>query len=204
MTVAPATTGVDVFEPAPGARTDLEPRAAAGPRFAGPEIRSDDRLGLTRKRAAENAGLSVRQAKTAIRVAKVPEPEFERLVEADRPPTITALSQYGRPRAPPVRRVYAPFIDFRRALYVFWQHINSEAFIALDDMAEKIKLRDDLETTAVIITDRIIPKLGVAEDATIEKTPLKSDLSRQEIDAMLDETIDAFFGEDGDRSRSHH
>jgi hypothetical protein len=48
--------------PAPGARTDLEPSAAAGTRFE----------------AAREAGLSRRQTVTAIRVNNVPRPQFGR------------------------------------------------------------------------------------------------------------------------------
>jgi hypothetical protein len=49
--------------------------------------------------AAEEAGLSRRQAVTAIRVANVPADEFERQVESDSPPTVTALRRRAR-RAP--------------------------------------------------------------------------------------------------------
>jgi hypothetical protein len=50
---------------------------------------------VTRKAAAEQAGLSERQQKTALRVASVPKEEFERLVESDNPPTITQLAALG-------------------------------------------------------------------------------------------------------------
>lgn len=49
----------------------------------------------SRKNAAEAAGLSRRQAVTAIRVASIPASEFERQVESDKPPTITALAAQG-------------------------------------------------------------------------------------------------------------
>jgi hypothetical protein len=70
------------IEAAPGTRTDLEPEADADPR-------------LTRKDAAEEAGLSERQAKTAIRVASIPAEDFERQIESDNPPTITELARQG-------------------------------------------------------------------------------------------------------------
>lgn len=47
------------IEPAPGARTDIEPRDGTV-------------QGLTRTEAARDAGLSERQQKTALRVATVP------------------------------------------------------------------------------------------------------------------------------------
>ncbi|MDH6275593.1 hypothetical protein M2311_005693 [Rhizobium leguminosarum] len=60
------------FEPAHGANQNI---AATG----GPKV-------VTRKDAAEAAGMSERQAKTAVRVANVPAEEFERQVESDAPP----------------------------------------------------------------------------------------------------------------------
>jgi hypothetical protein len=68
----------------PGARTDLEPDAAAG----------------TRSQAARDAGLSPRQAATAQRVANVPDRQFEEMVESDNPPTVTQLADIGKKRAP--------------------------------------------------------------------------------------------------------
>ena len=49
----------------------------------------------TRKAAAEDAGLSARQAKTMIRVSNVPNEIFEEQIESDTPPTITSLAQQG-------------------------------------------------------------------------------------------------------------
>lgn len=48
-----------------------------------------------RKSAAEAAGLSERQRKTALRVANVPSSDFEAAVESDNPPTITRLAEQG-------------------------------------------------------------------------------------------------------------
>jgi len=66
------------IEPAQGVRTDLEHRVGTPPM-------------LTRKQAAEDAGLSNDQMKQAIRVANVPSADFERQVESDKPPTVTKL-----------------------------------------------------------------------------------------------------------------
>jgi hypothetical protein len=49
----------------------------------------------SRKAAANGAGLSPHQLKQAIRVANVSEAEFERQVESDKPPTVTALAAQG-------------------------------------------------------------------------------------------------------------
>jgi hypothetical protein len=72
-----------------GRRTDLELRDGGGPK-------------LTRGEFAAAASLSERQTKTALRIAAVPQAEFEATVESARPPTITALAglgmRYDRPR----------------------------------------------------------------------------------------------------------
>jgi hypothetical protein len=49
----------------------------------------------TRTRAAEDAGLSEHQRKTALRIANIPRDEFEAAVESVAPPTITALAERG-------------------------------------------------------------------------------------------------------------
>jgi hypothetical protein len=55
---------------------------------------------VTRENAAEDAGLSERQRKTALRVANVPEAEFEQAIESDNPPTVTDLAEQGTGRKP--------------------------------------------------------------------------------------------------------
>ena len=68
----------------------------------GGDRRSNQRDGavplVTRTSAADGAGLSERQRKTALRVADVPEDEFEEEVERERPPTVTALAARGTRR----------------------------------------------------------------------------------------------------------
>lgn len=50
---------------------------------------------LTRKDAAQSAGRSERQMKTANRVASIPADQFTGLVESDNPPTVTKLAEMG-------------------------------------------------------------------------------------------------------------
>lgn len=52
----------------------------------------------TQRQAAESAGLSKDQEKQAVRVANVPEEEFEAVIESPSPPSVTALSEMGRKR----------------------------------------------------------------------------------------------------------
>lgn len=49
----------------------------------------------TRKQAAEDAGMSPDQAKQSIRIANVPDHDFEKQVESAEPPTTTKLAEQG-------------------------------------------------------------------------------------------------------------
>lgn len=51
---------------------------------------------ISRREAAEQAGLSRDQQVTAVRIANVPAEEFEAAIESDKPPTVTALAEAGR------------------------------------------------------------------------------------------------------------
>jgi len=55
---------------------------------------------VTRQKAAQQAGLSERQKVTALRLASVPPPTFDALVESDSPPTVTQLAELGREPRP--------------------------------------------------------------------------------------------------------
>lgn len=53
----------------------------------------------SQREAAEQAGMSKRQQVTAVRVANVPEPQFEEQIESPEPPTISQLAMQGiKPR----------------------------------------------------------------------------------------------------------
>lgn len=55
---------------------------------------------LTRTEAATQAGLSERQKKTALRVATVPQADFDTAVESENPPTVTKLAELGKTEKP--------------------------------------------------------------------------------------------------------
>jgi hypothetical protein len=50
----------------------------------------------TRQSVAEAAGLSSHQQKQALRIAELPKREFEKAIEAEKPPTLTALAKQGK------------------------------------------------------------------------------------------------------------
>ena len=70
------------------------PRADESTRFG----QEGDHPPVTRSQAASEAGLSEHQRKTALRVAAIPEVEFNRQVDSARPPTVTHLAEQGRSR----------------------------------------------------------------------------------------------------------
>lgn len=77
---------------AQGARTDVQPRDGGDTKSARP----------TKTQTAREAGLSERQQITATRVARIPEPDFERAVESPNPPTVTKLAEQGRVSTKPL------------------------------------------------------------------------------------------------------
>lgn len=56
---------------------------------------------VSQRQAAAEAGLSRDQQVTAVRVANIPAEAFERAVESEKPPTVTALADMGRQRREP-------------------------------------------------------------------------------------------------------
>jgi hypothetical protein len=140
----------------------IEP-AKPGPK---PEIGMGDHTQLGRQAAGEQAGLSKHQQVQAIRVANVPDQDFERQVESQNPPTVTALADQGKKAAP------RPVIDlqgrdpneFNRSLH----------FVAeFEDYARAVE-RFDL--------DRILPGL-----CKIEAVRVRNAIGK--IDAIHDRII---------------
>ena len=72
-----------------------------------PAKNSNGTVTISRQQAAEDAGLSTRQKRTALRVANVPRSEFEAAVESSDPPTVTQLAEQGKRPAP------KPLIDLK-------------------------------------------------------------------------------------------
>lgn len=56
---------------------------------------------ISQRDAASSAGISERQRVTAVRVANVPEREFNSVVDSDAPPTVTKLAEMGRQQRQP-------------------------------------------------------------------------------------------------------
>ncbi len=76
--------------PAPAGRHSEKQKSGAAP------------TPISRRSAGDDAGLSERQRKTALRVAAIPAQEFEEAIEQSPPPTVTELAERGKKPSPKV------------------------------------------------------------------------------------------------------
>jgi len=116
-----------------------------------------------RKQAAIDAGMSEHQRKTSLRVANVPDDDFERQVESENPPTITDLANQGKQKQPP-RQQFAAATHSVGALRRFVQEsqkYNPETVAAglmpseVKDAAALVKKADAwLDTFIVTLENR--------------------------------------------------
>lgn len=125
---------------------------------------------LSRKQAAEDAGMSPRQAKDAIRVANVPAEKFEEQVESESPPTKTALAEQGKKPAngvPQYEKMGMTRTQFQAGMYFRGDassYLEATRKYSVEDVAEgtppkeRTQLRKDLEEIAKY-TGRLITKL---------------------------------------------
>lgn len=94
-----------------------------------------DRVPSSRKAMAQAAGLSADQAKQMLRVAQVPDPQFEDMVERDKPATVKELASAGTKKAE--RVVPAPYrnewIDWTMAV----RHLATLPACGLGVLAER-------------------------------------------------------------------
>jgi hypothetical protein len=105
-------------------------------------------VGETRTKAAEAAGLSEHQRKTALRVANVPEPQFTRQAESASTPTVTRLAEQGRAiRATSAGRAPARALGAFKACEALRQFAQ---FCEHNDPSELARLVDaeDVETVS--------------------------------------------------------
>ena len=89
---------IKLIPPAAGGRPSRETGAVDGTSF---NAHKPGTSSSPRKRAARSAGLSRRQAVTAVRVSNVPAEAFERQINSTDPPTVSALAEQGKTRLDP-------------------------------------------------------------------------------------------------------
>lgn len=141
------------IEPQPGKRTDIGPSGGTP----------------TRLDVAKGAGMSRDQMHTALRVANVPQSDFDRQVEGDKPPPVSVLAEQGKRPAP------RPIIDlngrdpneFNRAMHYVggWEDaakdlaaLNHEGALAILNAKEVSRLRAAIAKIDAI-TDRIVTRI---------------------------------------------
>ena len=159
-----------------------------GPKKGGrPKTGADtDTHSSVRKKAADAAGLSPRQAVTAVRVANVPAQEFERQVESEAPPTVTELARQGT-RSVPVEDVLAGRDpdDFKMATRLAGHLTRMTKPIEEFDLAQakrvmnKVEIRRALAlaTTAMKWATRVIETLESANPAKVSEVMAKCNVS---------------------------
>lgn len=132
---------------------------------ANQNIKAGDHLNVfTRTDAAREAGMSPHQQKQAVRIAAIPEHDFERQVESQKPPTLSQLAAQGIKPRPVLDLKGRDPRDFNRALH----------FIAVfEDYAKEIA-KLDVES-------------GIAALIEPERAKLRAAINR--IDAMHDRII---------------
>lgn len=89
---------IKLIPPAAGGRPSLETLHGAGNGF---QARKQGIPLSPRERARRSVGLSKRQAATAVQISKVAAEDFERQIDSDAPPTVTALAEQGKTKREP-------------------------------------------------------------------------------------------------------
>jgi hypothetical protein len=157
---------------------EIEPKKGGRPKTGA----DTDTNSSVRKKAANAAGLSRRQAVTAVRVANVPAQEFERQVESDAPPTVTELARQGT-KSVPLEDVLAGRDpdDFKMAMRLLEHLTRMTEPIEEFDVAQakrgmnKVELRRalTLATTATKWAGLVIETLKSANSAKVSKVTTK-------------------------------
>jgi len=115
--------------------------------------------------AAKRAGISVHQQRTAVRVANVPRDDFERQVESESPPTVTALAKQGTKRQAVDLKGRNPD-DFNKALHfkgMFQDYSRELAKWSLPDILPRLI---DSEREAI---RQLITQLDAVHDAIMTR-----------------------------------
>lgn len=121
---------------------------------------------VTRTQAATEAGLSEHRRKQALRVANVPEADFNAAVESDDPPTVTKLAEEGKKRRvldfgdtdPKHFAAATKAIGHLRTLALFAEESDMEAIVAGIQGNEREKVRQYI-TTIDAWLDQIITRV---------------------------------------------
>lgn len=153
---------LQTIEKSGGGRPSQETRAASGP-------------SSTRTSAAKDAGMSGRRKKTALRVAAVPEEEFDAAVDSDTPPTISDLAEQGtKKRKTPAEiigdrdprdfQAAAQALGALRRFVEMTQQLDPAAVVRGSDTSERAEMADLVQRIPTWITN-LTHQIGEAEHA---------------------------------------
>ena len=132
---------------------------------------------VSRAQAARDAGMSRDQKRTALRVASIPDDEFEEAVESDNPPTVTELAKRGTKSKPThglnleqMRELYSRLDpnDIKLAIRAYGALERLAKFAAAADPAACARgefevRRKEMRDNAVVVrewTERLIEECG--------------------------------------------
>jgi hypothetical protein len=110
----------------------------------------------SRTDTARDARMSVRQRVSAIRVSNVPFDQFERLVEQDRPPTVTYLADLGKQRRDQPARAYVHIVAREDARPTDHRVLTGADFARIADEQSPEMLRQALSWIAAHCRSRDI------------------------------------------------
>lgn len=121
----------------------------------------------SRKQAADDAGMSERQRKTALNLANIPQEDFDEQVEGDNPPTVTKLAQQGKKSNPVIDLKGRDPGEFNRAMHFVgafeaYQRdiakLDPEAALPILNDSERERIRKAI-TAIDAFHDRIITRI---------------------------------------------
>jgi hypothetical protein len=126
---------------------------------------ADAHTPLTRTEVATEAGMSKHQQVQAVRVANVPEIEFERLVESEAPPTATKLAALG------TNPTQKPFVDLQG-------RSGTDFNKAMHFMAE---FEEYARTVEAMNLEEMLPILAPKEAARVKRSIARIDAVHDKI-----------------------
>ena len=115
----------------------------------------------SRTKAATNAGMSRDQKRTALRVANVPEDDFNQEVGSDDPPTVTELAERGTRSADYDHLKGRDPVDFKVATHLQGAIRLLAKFLEECDIAAGVRGSSEKELTAIVAqADTVIESLN--------------------------------------------
>lgn len=120
----------------------------------------------SQREAAADAGMSLHQQRTAVRVANVPAEHFDELVESEAPPTVTKLATIGTKPRPVIDLKGRDPTDFNRAMHFKGMLQDYSRELAGWNLADLLPRLIDTERQAI---RKLIGEIDAAHDAIMTR-----------------------------------